>query len=129
MKDRSSLTRRQLHALPFLISNPSIELAAKQSGISAKQIFDWLNQPVFRQELENRKNEAVNQAVDRLKMTASKACETLIGLLDNAESESVRHRVAVDMLNMTLKFMEFRDVEQRIRKLEETITIGGFHVS
>lgn len=122
MKDRSSLTRRQLHAFPFLISNPSIELAAKQSGISAKQIFDWLNQPAFRQELENRKNDAVNQAVDRLKATASKACDTLIGLLDHAESESVRHRVAIDMLNMTLKFMEFKDVEQRIRKLEDTIT-------
>lgn len=52
MKDGSSLTRRQLHALPFLISSPSIELAAKQSGVSAKQIFDWLNQPAFRQELE-----------------------------------------------------------------------------
>lgn len=122
MKDKSSLTRRQLYVLPFLISNPSIELAAKQAGISAKQIFDWLNQPAFRQELENRKNEAVNQAVDRLKATASKACDTLIGLLDHAESESVRHRVAVDMLNMTLKFMEFRDVEQRIRKLENIIT-------
>lgn len=122
MKDRSSLTRRQLHALPFLISNPSIELAAKQAGISPKQVFDWLNQPSFRQELENRKNEAVNQAVDRLKATASKACDTLIGLLDSAESESVRHRVAVDMLNMTLKYMEFKDVEQRIRKLEDIIT-------
>jgi len=122
MKDRSSLTRRQLHALPFLITNPSIELAAKQSGISAKQIFDWLNQPAFRQELENRKNEAVNQAVDRLKAIASKACDTLIGLLDNAQSESIRHRVAIDLLNMTLKYMEFKDVEQRIRKLEDTIT-------
>lgn len=122
MKDKSSLTRRQLHALPFLIGNPSIELAAKQAGVSSKQIFDWLNQPGFRKELENRKNEAVNQAVDRLKATASKACETLIGLLDHAESESVKHRVAVDMLNMTLKYMEFKDVEQRIRRLEDTIT-------
>ena len=122
MTDKERLTRRQLHVLPFLISNPTVELAAKQSGISPKQIFDWLNQSVFRQELENRKNEAVNQAVARLKATASKACDTLIGLLDHAESESVRHRVAVDMLNMTLKFMEFKDVEQRIRKLEETIT-------
>jgi len=120
--DKERLTRRQLHVLPFLISNPSVEYAAKQSGVSAKQIFDWLNQPAFRQELENKKNEAVNQAVDRLKATASKACETLISLLDHAESESVRHRVAVDMLNMTLKFMEFKDVEQRIRKLEDTIT-------
>jgi len=81
-----------------------------------------LNKPVFRQELENRKNEAVNQAVDRLKATASKACDTLIGLLDHAESESVRHRVAIDLLNMTLKYIEFKDVEQRIRKLEDTIT-------
>jgi TATA-binding protein-associated factor Taf7 len=122
MVDKEKLSRRQLHALPFLIGNPNVEMAAKQSGISAKQIFDWLNQPVFRQELENRKNEAVNQAVDRLKATASKACDTLIGLLDHAESESVKHRVAVDMLNMTLKYMEFKEVEQRIRKLEDTMT-------
>jgi len=122
MADKEKLTRRQLHALPFLISSPSIESAAKQSGVSAKQIFDWLNQPVFRQELENRKNEAVDQAVDRLKATASKACDTLIALLDHAESESVRHRVAIDLLNMTLKYMEFKDVEHRIRKLEDTIT-------
>jgi len=122
MVDKERLTRRQLHVLPFLISNPTVESAAKQSGVSPKQIFDWLNQSLFRQELENRKNDAVNQAVDRLKATASKACDTLIGLLDNAESESVKHRVAVDMLNMTLKFMEFKDVEQRIRKLEDTIT-------
>lgn len=122
MANKERLTRRQLHVLPFLISNPTVESAAKQSGVSPKQIFDWLNQSVFRQELEIRKNEAVNQAVDRLKATASKACDTLIGLLDYAESESVRHRVAVDMLNMTLKFMEFKDVEQRIRKLEDSIT-------
>jgi len=122
MENKERLTRRQLHALPFLISNPSVEIAAKQAGVSSKQIFDWLNQPIFRQELESRKNEAVNQAVDRLKATASKACETLIGLLDHAESESVRHRVAIDLLNMTLKYMEFKDVEQRIRKLEDAIT-------
>ena len=121
MINKERLTRRQLHILPFLISNPTVEIAAKQSGVSAKQIFDWLNQPIFRQELENKKNEVVNQAVDRLKLTASKACDTLINLLDNAQSDSLKHRVAVDMLNMTLKFMEFRDVEQRLRKLEDTI--------
>lgn len=101
--------------------NPTVDFAAKLSSVSAKQIFDWLNQPLFRQELENRKNEGVNQAVDRLKLTASKACDTLISLLDNAQSDSIKHRVAIDMLNMTLKFMEFRDVEQRLRKLEDTI--------
>lgn len=122
MVDKERLTRRQLHVLPFLISNPTVESAAKQSGVSPKQIFDWLNQTTFRQELESRKNDAVNQAVDRLKATASKACDTLIGLLDHAESESVRHRVAIDLLNMTLKYMEFKDVEQRIRKLEDSIT-------
>lgn len=122
MKNREKLTRRQLHVLPYLLSCPTVELAAKQSGVSAKQIFQWLNQPLFRGDLESRKNEAVNEAVDRLKLTASKACDTLIYLLDNAQSDSIKHRVAVDMLNMTLKFMEFRDVEQRLRKLEETIT-------
>ena len=122
MKNGVTLTRRQLHVLPFLMNNLTIEAASKQSGVSAKQIFDWLNQSPFRQELERRKNEAVDQAVDRLKLTVNKACDTLIDLLDNAQSDSIKHRVAVDMLNMTLKFMEFRDVEQRLRKLEETLT-------
>lgn len=122
MKSRATLTRRQLHVLPFLMINPTVESVSKQSGVSAKQIFDWLNQATFLQELERRKNEAVDQAVDRLKLTASKACDTLINLLDNAQSDSIKHRVAIDMLNMTLKFMEFKDVEQRLRKLEETLT-------
>jgi hypothetical protein len=43
------------------MNNLTIEAASKQSGVSAKQIFDWLNQPPFRQELERRKNEAVDQ--------------------------------------------------------------------
>jgi hypothetical protein len=64
----------------------------------------------------------VDQAVDRLKGIGSKACDTLIGLLDHAESESVWHRVVIDLLNMALKYMEFKDVEQRIRKLEDSIT-------
>lgn len=40
----------QVHVLPFLMNNLTIEAASKQSGVSAKQIFDWLNQPSFRQE-------------------------------------------------------------------------------
>ena len=43
MADKERLTRRQLHALPFLISSPTVQMAAKQAGISAKQMFDWLN--------------------------------------------------------------------------------------
>lgn len=29
---------------------------------------------------------------------------------------------AIDLLNMTLKYMEFKDIEQHIRKLKHTIT-------
>ena len=121
MQDKQTLTRRQLHVLPFLIVNPTVDVASKESGVSAKQIFEWLNQPLFRSELERRKNEAVNDAVDRLKATASKATDTLVYLLDNAQSDSVKHRVAVDLLNMTLRFMEFKDMETRLRKLEEAL--------
>ncbi len=102
MKNGVTLTRRQLHVLPFLMSNLTIEAASKQSGVSAKQIFDWLNQPPFRQELETRKNEAVDQAVDRLKLTASKACDTLINLLDNAQSDSIKHAYMVDFQSLNL---------------------------
>lgn len=123
MKEKIALTARQIHVLPFILENPCVEQAAKLSGVSSKRIFEWLNEPLFKQELDKRRNEAVDSAVDRLKSMTSKACETLISLLDEAKNESVRHRVAVDMLNMTLKFMEFKEVEQRIRKLEETMSL------
>lgn len=122
MKEKTSLTARQIHALPFILSNPNIEQASKLSGVSSKQIFEWLNQPLFKSELDRLRNETVDEAVNKLKSSALKACETLVTLLDDAESASVKHRVAVDILNMTLKFMEFKEVEQRIRKLEESVS-------
>lgn len=63
------------------VLNPTIEAAAEQSGVSAKQIFDWLNQFHFREELEKRKNDGVNQAVNRLKQTGSMCLLKLILIL------------------------------------------------
>jgi hypothetical protein len=36
MKNGVTLTRRQLHVLPFLMNNLTIEAASKQSGVFGK---------------------------------------------------------------------------------------------
>ena len=122
MNEKEELTQRQMNVLPFLLVHSTVEAAAKAAGISSKQIHEWMHIPVFKQALEDRKNAALEHAVDRLKMLTSKAVNTLVELLDTSESEMIRHRVAVDVLNMNLKYMEFKDIEQRIKKLEESIT-------
>lgn len=38
----SELSKRQLQALPYLLSCPSYEEAAKATKISPKQIYEWL---------------------------------------------------------------------------------------
>lgn len=119
MKTKTSLTARQLYVMPFLLSSPSVESASKQSGVSVKTIFEWFKEPLFKQELEKRRMEGVENAVNKLKAASCKATDTLIMLLDEADSYSVKHRVAVDMLNLTLKFMEYQDIDQRLKKLEE----------
>ena len=70
MKSHAELTKRQLQVLLYLLSCPTYEEAARQANVSVKQIYCWLKTPTFRAELDNRRNEAIEEAVNKLKYMA-----------------------------------------------------------
>lgn len=115
---KKELSLRQLHALPSLLSHPSIAQASKDCGVSEKQIWEWMNQEDFRAELYHQKSKIIARVVNKLQQASLKASETLIDLMDNGKSDTIKHKAAVDILNLTMKYTQMYELEDRIQRLE-----------
>ena len=115
---KKELSLRQLHALPSLLSHPSIAQASKDCGVSEKQIWEWMNQEDFRAELYHQKSNIIARVVNKLQQASLKASETLIDLMDNGKSDTIKHKAAVDILNLTMKYTQMYELEDRIQRLE-----------
>ena len=112
------LSPRQIQVLPHILSSPSYEEAARRSGVSAKQIHEWLKDRDFKLELEKQRNQMTNNAINILKMNTTKAAETL-GELLSSSNEAVKRGAANDILHHVRNFQELQELEDRIAVLEE----------
>ena len=119
--DNLSLSIRQQQALPIFASNLTIEEACERAGISRNTFYEWLKEPQFKLELERLRNEIVNEAVNHLKMTSTKAAKTLGDLLERDDSPTVQRAAANDVLGHVMKFMELKELEDRLADIERHI--------
>jgi hypothetical protein len=120
MKSQEELTKRQLQVLPFLLACPTYEEAARQAHVSVKQIYCWLKTSAFKAELDRRRNEIIEEAVNKLKCHTTKAADTLVSLLSHS-NPTIQRGVANDLLNHVAKFIELREIEERIQFLEAKV--------
>lgn len=118
--ENSTLTPRQLQALPYLLSCPSYEEAARSSGISAKQIHSWLKQPEFQEELKRQRNAIFCEALATLKASTQKAVQTLISLLDN-DDPRIQLIASEKILANAFKGAEIQEFEERITYIENLV--------
>ncbi len=51
--------------LPYLLSCPTYEEAARQAHVSVKQIYCWLKTSAFKTELDRKGNEIIEEAVNK----------------------------------------------------------------
>jgi hypothetical protein len=116
--DKLSLSKRQKQALPIFASNLTIEEACGRAGISRNTFYEWLKEPQFKLELDRLRNEIVNEAVNHLKITSTKAAKTLGDLLERDDSPTVQRAAANDVLGHVMKFMELKELEDRLADIE-----------
>ena len=121
--DILSLSKRQKQVLPIFASNLTIEEACEHAGISRNTFYEWLKDPQFKLELDRLRNEIVNEAVNHLKITSTKAARTLTDLLERDDSPTVQRSAANDVLGHVMKFMELKELEDRLADIERHI--GG----
>ena len=119
MDANETLTSRQLRAIPYLLASPSIEEGCKRARVGKATVYGWLKQEFFREELNRRRKEVVELALETLKANVNKATEKLVEHLDS-EKETISIRAAESIIEFAQRAIEAEELEQRIGALERT---------
>ena len=115
------LTRKQQQAIVALLSNRSVEDAAKACHTPLRTLFRWLKEPEFAAAYREAKRAAFGQGIARLHQLTSAAVSTLGRvMLDAATPPATKVRAADSILNHTIKAIENEDIEARLAQLERS---------
>jgi hypothetical protein len=122
------LSRKREQAIAALLSEATVASAAERAGIGEVTLWRWLKQPEFKAAYREARRQVVEKAVAQLQQSSWAASTTLLKLLAS-NSDSVRLRAAVAILEQANKGLELLDFEERIaaleQKAEEAINPGG----
>ena len=106
-------------AIAALLSQRSIEDAARVVGIGSKTLLQWLQVPEFQVAYHAARRQAVAQATARLQHASGAAVSLLLTvLLDGNAPTSSRVRAAHTVFEMSYRGVELDDVEARLAELE-----------
>jgi len=114
------LSERQKKAIPFLVNSPTVEGGCKGAKISRDTYYQWLSDPLFKDELKRHRDQVIEEALNIMKANMTKAVNALVSLL-NTKSEFLKRAVANDILGHVLKSKELEDLEGRITALEKIV--------
>lgn len=117
----NGITTKQQKAIAALLSERTLGAAAKRAGIGERTLYNWLTDPVFRAALRSAESAMLETVTRRLSAGQSLALDALETLITKAKHESTRRQAAVDWLNLSLKFIDTLDIDERLTALEAKI--------
>jgi len=119
MARNMALTPRQRRAVQALLEEKTIQDAATASQVPRRTLHRWLAEdPVFLAHLRQQEAALDDQAARRLLDAQQPALDVLVRLLLDPEvPDRVKHRVAVDILNLRRQLLD-RSIEDRLLRLE-----------
>jgi len=108
-----------------LLSGSTIEQAARQSGVSDRQVHRWLKEGAFQNALRSQERQVIDACSWRLVSMTKKALDALEDVLREPSSRgaNVKRLAAVSVLELTLKWRELVDFEERLSRLERQVFI------
>ena len=112
--------RKKEEAIAALLSQRSIEDAARVVGIAVRTLYRWLEIPEFREAYFKARRQAYGQATARLQQASSAAASIILTLmLDPNVPAASRLRAAQGVLEHGARAIELEDLEGRLEQLEE----------
>jgi hypothetical protein len=115
------LTRKQTECIPHLIGARSLEEGRLKAKVSKATLFKWLKEDLFKSELDRQREIVISEALDRLKVSLSKAVDELAGLID-ADEKNIKIRACERVIEFFLKTKELSEIEGRLSALEKAVT-------
>ena len=115
----AKLGRKQEEAIEALLSQRSIEEAARACSLGARTLIRWLKLPEFQTAYREARRAAVSQSVARLQQATGAAVSTLLKVMvDPSTPASTKVRAADSVLDHSAKSIELEDIEIRVAELE-----------
>lgn len=117
--EKTHLTDRQLKAIPIIVTSPTYTQACKKAQLNRTTFYEWLKNPQFKAELDRQRDEITSEAFGVLSQSLTKAVETLVSLLDNADTDDrLKRLTAKDIIDLFIRHKENKDLEQRMAAIE-----------
>lgn len=114
-----NLAPKHERAIAALLSEPTIELAAKKAGVSSATVYRWLKDAPFAAAYREARRQAVQQAIAHLQQISSAAVRALQDVMSDADSPaSARVTAAKTILDLTFRAVELEDLTARVEALE-----------
>ena len=107
-------------AIAALLHSESIRDAAKEAGLAEATLHRYLKDESFKEAYRAAKREIIDHAICRLQRSTGKAVKALVDIIEEkAAPASARVSAAKTILEMSIKAVEFEDLERRIASLEK----------
>jgi hypothetical protein len=111
--------RKKEEAIVALVSQRSIEDAARACNIPARTLYRWLKEPEFDAAYRAARRHAYGQLISRLQQGSTAAATTLLKVMVDPETPpTTRVRAAEAVLSHAAKAIEIEDIDARLRELE-----------
>jgi hypothetical protein len=111
--------RKKEEAIVALVSQRSIEEAARTCNTPARTLYRWLKEPEFDAAYRAARRHAYGQSISRLQQGSTAAATTLLKVMvDPTTPPSTRVRAAEAVLSHAAKAIEIEDIDARLRELE-----------
>lgn len=117
-KKAQELTPKQKRMIALILGAPTVSEGCEKAGVSRTWFYKSMRDSAFKDEFVRQRQEFVDSALHELKITASEAVKVLRDLL-KAESEGVRLRTALGILEHIGQFVTQENVEARLSALEK----------
>ena len=116
----STLTFRQQAALPAVAMAPTLSQAARDSGVGLSTLRRWLQEPEFRQQLANFRQESADLARQQAQAILPR-CLSVFAEVMECPDPSLRLRAARYAMAFALQITEAHDLKSRLEQLEQSI--------
>ena len=115
----SKLGRKQEEAILALMTQRTVDEAARVAGIGARTLWRWLKQPEFDDAYREARRSTFSQSTARLQQASSAAVSTLLKIMVYPSAPAAsRVRAADCVLEHGTRAIEIEDVQARLSELE-----------
>lgn len=105
-----------------LACGATVEAAAAKAGMGVRTVYRRLEDPAFRQQLQEFRAQMVERSGAMLTAASMEAVKTLLSLMERSIPHATRLGAARAVIELGLKLRDLLEVEQRLTILEKRVT-------